>query len=94
MKTLAKIPYFGEYLHYGLFEPFWFIHLWVVEKLLKDGVYYFLADLSADVFEFIPYLVGILEVYDIENNLIANTFLDDFLHYTYCHTVFLDLFCP
>ena len=62
-----------------------------MEKLLKDEVYYFLADLDADAFEFIPHLFRVLEVHDIEDNLIADVFLDNFLRYTYHYTVFFNL---
>lgn len=70
------------------------MNLWIVEKFLEDGVYYFLVDLDVDIFEFIPYLFGAFKVYDIEGNIIADAFSNDLLHYTYHHIVFLDLFRP
>ena len=91
---LAEIPYFSKYLHYGLLVPLWFINLWVVEKLLEDGIYYSLVNLNADALEFIPYLLGVLEIHDIEVNLSTYAFSDDPLCYIYHYMVFLNLFGP
>lgn len=61
---------------------------------MEDEIYYYLANFNIDTLKFIPYLLKILEIHDIEGNLIADYFFDDFLRYTYRHMIFFDLFCP
>lgn len=82
--------HFGKYLYYRLLISFWFGDIRIIEQLLQNGIYYFLADFNANAFEIVPYPFRVLQVNNIESNLITDPFSNDLLCYTYCHTVILD----
>ena len=91
-RCFVEVIYFSQYLYYWLLILFWFVDLKIMEKFLRNRIYHSLADVNADAFKFIPHLFRVFEVHDIQDNLIADTFCNDLLRYTYLPTSFLDLF--
>lgn len=94
LKIFAEILHFYKNLHSWLLIPFWFSNLWIVKWFLEDGLYYFMANLSANILKLIPYLFWVFEVNNMKGDLVTNIFPNDPLCYTYCHAVFFDFFCP
>lgn len=63
-----------------------------MEKLLQYRIYYSLADLGADSLEFVPHLLRVFQIHNVEGDLIADAFSYDPFSCTYRHAIFFDLF--
>ena len=85
--------YFCEDLYDGFIVPFRLIYFRIVEQFLKNRVDDSLAYFGADALEFVPHLLWVFQIYDIEGDLVADTFRDNLLSYSYRYTVFFDFFC-
>lgn len=59
---------------------------------MKNRIYYFLTNLSTNIFKLISHLFWLLWVHDIESFLVTDAFPNDLLCYTYCHSIFFFFF--
>lgn len=91
-KALTEVFHLYKYLYHWLIISFQLIVTRVIKQFLEDWVYHSLANFNANTLKFFLHLFEVLEVYNIEGNLITDTFSDYPLCYTYHHMIFLNFF--